>query len=169
MPISVEVRAEIRKQYRESCGYCGVSEFEVGSTLEVDHFRPLLHGGTDDMANLVYACTACNRFKGDYWPVDDQSLDLYLLHPRKDDMSTHIIETASGRVNGLTKRGWFHIQWLHLNRPQLVALRQQRIERRQLLNDLIQAEATNRELTQRVRLLEQEIRQLLALIRRLSQ
>lgn len=84
-------------------------------------------------------------------------------------MSTHIIETASGRVNGLTKRGWFHIQWLHLNRPQLVALRQQRIERRQLLNDLIQAEATNRELTQRVRLLEQEIRQLLALIRRLSQ
>jgi hypothetical protein len=169
VPISVEVRAEIRKLYHASCGYCDVSEFEVGCTLEVDHFQPLSHGGTDDIANLVYACTACNRFKGDYWPTDDQSPDLHLLHPGKDDTSIHLVETASGRVNGLTKRGWFHIQWLRLNRPQLVALRQQRIERRQLLDDLMQAEATNLELTQRVRLLEREIRQLLALIRRLNQ
>jgi hypothetical protein len=29
---------------------------------------------------------------------------------------------GDGRLTGLTSRGWFHIQWLHLNRPQLIAL-----------------------------------------------
>jgi hypothetical protein len=168
VPISVEVRTEIRNRYHLRCGYCGVSESEVGGMLEVDHFQPLSHGGTDELSNLVYACTSCNRFKGDYWPTDMLSPDLHLLHPGREDLTVHVVETASGRMNGLTQRGWFHIQWLRLNRSQLIALRQQRIERRQLLDELVQVQATNRELTERVRLLEREIHRVLALIRRLS-
>ncbi|WP_436621099.1 HNH endonuclease [Sorangium sp. So ce136] len=40
----------------------------MGGELEIDHFHPLAAGGSDDVENLVYACTACNRFKGDYAP-----------------------------------------------------------------------------------------------------
>lgn len=38
-------------------------------------------------------------------------------------MGAHIIETAHGRLLGLTARGWFHIQRLHLNRSQLIEMR----------------------------------------------
>lgn len=38
-------------------------------------------------------------------------------------MSAHITETAHGRLLGITPRGWFHIQRLHLNRAQLIEMR----------------------------------------------
>lgn len=38
-------------------------------------------------------------------------------------MGAHITETTHGRLLGLTPRGWFHIQRLHLNRVQLIELR----------------------------------------------
>ena len=52
------------------CGYCGVEEAEVGAELTVDHFQPRAQNGTDNAANLVYCCNACNQFKGDYWQLD---------------------------------------------------------------------------------------------------
>lgn len=89
----------------------------------MDHFHPQAAGGSDDIENLVYACTACNRFKGDYAPAQDAPESLRLLCPHRDDLAAHIEETVHGRLTGLTPRGWFHIQRLHLNRPQLVELR----------------------------------------------
>ena len=80
-------------------------------------------GGSDDIENLVYACTVCNRFKGDYSPALDAPDSLRLLRPQRDDLGAHLEETVHGRLIGLTPRGWFHIQRLHLNRPQLVELR----------------------------------------------
>ncbi|WP_437808136.1 HNH endonuclease [Sorangium sp. So ce1078] len=100
-----------------------------GGELEIDHFHPLAAGGSDDIENLVYACTACNRFKGDYAPAHDAPESLRLLRPQRDDFGAHVEETVHGRLIGLTPRGWFHIQRLHLNRPQL-------IERRHLLHVL---------------------------------
>lgn len=41
----------------------------------------------------------------------------------RDDMGAHIAETTHGRLIGVTPRGWFHIQRLHLNRPQLIEMR----------------------------------------------
>jgi hypothetical protein len=118
---------------------------------------------------LVYACTACNRFKSDYWPVDEHYFDLHLLHPGKDDMSVHIAETVSGRVQGLTKRGRFHIQWLNLNRPQLVIMRRRRIEQVRIQDQIAEIQATNAEMAKRVHLLESDLQHLMDLIRRLNQ
>jgi hypothetical protein len=169
VPVSPEARATIRHQYNLCCGYCGVSEIEVGSLLEIDHFKPLSHGGSDDLGNLVYACTGCNRVKGDYWPADDTSPHLHLLHPEHDNLAAHVAETDDGRLVGLTQQGWFHIHWLRLNRPQLVMRRQRRRERQHQEKILVITEATNQQLAERVRALEQEVSQLLALIRRLTQ
>ncbi|WP_437551554.1 HNH endonuclease [Sorangium sp. So ce367] len=95
-----------------------------GGELEIDHFYPLAAGGSDDIENLVYACTACNRFKGDYAPAHGAPDSLRLLRPQRDDLGAHVEETVHGRLIGLTPRGWFHIQRLHLNRPLLVERRQ---------------------------------------------
>jgi hypothetical protein len=123
MTVSTEARAAVRAAYGGRCAYGGVHETSVGGELEVDHYHPRAAGGSDDIENLVYACTACNRFKGDYAPTPDAPESLWLIHPRRDDLSVHIEETAQGRLVGLTPRGWFHIQRLHLNRPQLVERR----------------------------------------------
>lgn len=167
MSISVELRNQIREKYKFACGYCGISEVDVGSELEIDHFHPTGKGGTDEPQNLVYSCTTCNRFKSNYWPPDNTPQTFHLLHPIVDDLTTHIQETADGRINGLTQRGWFHIRWLHLNRPQLIAARQLK-QNQQQLNELIaQAELTNHELRTQVQALQSEIIQLRTIIARL--
>jgi hypothetical protein len=124
MAVSTEARAIVRATFGGRCGYCGVSETSVGGELEIDHFHPLASGGSDDIENLVYACTACNRFKGDYAPAHGAPDSLRLLRPQRDDLGAHVEETVHGRLIGLTPRGWFHIQRLHLNRPLLVERRQ---------------------------------------------
>jgi hypothetical protein len=132
MRVSAETRAAVRAAFHGRCGYCGVSEAFAGGELEVDHFHPLSMGGSDALENLVYACTACNRFKGDYASTADAPESLRLLHPRRDDVSAHIAETSQGRLLGLTPRGWFHVQRIHLNRAQLIEMRHlQRVMRAQ--------------------------------------
>lgn len=123
MPVSAELRHAVRLAFMGRCGYCGVSEAFMGSLLEIDHFVPTSAGGTDNLDNLIYACTACNRFKRDYVPEKHSPESLRLLHPKRDDVREHIAELDQGRLIGLTSRGWFHLQQLNLNRPQLVEMR----------------------------------------------
>jgi 5-methylcytosine-specific restriction endonuclease McrA len=68
MTISAETRTAVRIAFNYRCGYYGTAEADIGGELEIDHFQPTVHGGTDEQENLVYACTTCNRFKSSYWP-----------------------------------------------------------------------------------------------------
>lgn len=43
------------------CRYCGASADEA--RLEVDHVVPVSRGGTNDLGNLVAACSRCNGGK----------------------------------------------------------------------------------------------------------
>ncbi len=123
MVVSRKMRDAVRDRYNFACGYCGVNEVEAGSKLEIDHFQPISCGGTDESENLVYACTACNRNKASYWHSSDTPK---LLHPLLDNLDEHISLLEDGSLEGLTARGSFHLDWLHLNRPQLIALRLKR-------------------------------------------
>ena len=169
MTLTPETRAAVREAYDRRCGYCSVSELWVGGELEIDHFRPPLHGGTDTLDNLVYACTTCNRFKSDYWPTANASEDLRLSHPGQDDLAVHLLETADGRLIGLTPRGWFHIDRLHLNRPQLLDLRQLRQTEQSLQRELAQAQDIRTKLQKRIRALETEVAELREIIARLTE
>ena len=148
-------REALRRLYQFRCGYCGTSEVDVGAALTVDHFQPRARGGADDPVNWVYCCPACNAFKGDYWNPDSP---YRLLHPLHDDLVLFITEEADGRLRGLTETGIFHVQRLHLNRPQLVA---QRLARR-IHAEIRQALATSRQeeaaRLQRLAALEEELR-----------
>jgi hypothetical protein len=166
--VSQALRESIRALYDFRCGYCGVAEIESGGPLEIDHFLPRSHGGKDTLDNLVYACPICNRFKGDYWPVPEASPDLMLLHPKQDDLSAHIGSLSNGRLIGLTKRGWFHIQRLRLNRAQLIELRLQRAEGQRLRQTLEHNQRANARLREYVRELEQETQRLLQIIAELT-
>ena len=118
--IRARAKRTVRAVYALRCGYCGLSEAQVGSELTFDHFRPQSQGGKDDVANLVYACHACNEFKGDYWTEDDAAR---LLHPLTDDLTQHIAEDTNGQLKPLTALGQVYIERLQLNRPPLVVSR----------------------------------------------
>lgn len=118
--IRARAKRTVRTVYAFRCGYCGVPESQVGSQLTFDHFRPQSQNGSDDVANLVYCCHACNEFKGEYWTEDD---DTRLLHPLIDDLNQHTAEEANGQLKPLTTLGQVYIERLQLNRPPLVVNR----------------------------------------------
>lgn len=124
--IRVRARRIVRAVYGFRCGYCGVTEAQVGSELTFDHFRPQSQAGTDDAANLVYACHACNEFKGEYWSEDG---DTRLLHPLTDNLTQHIVEEMNGTLRPLTTLGQVYLDRLQLNRSALV---ENRLERQRL-------------------------------------
>ena len=77
------------------------------------------------------------------------------------------IELTNGTLIGLTERGWFHINWLHLNRPQLIGFRQLRLQRQNRDTPLQSLEAAYQRLYQRNAELEEEITWLQSMIRQL--
>lgn len=57
-----EAREYLLHCHGHTCAYCrGLSGDRA---LEIEHVRPRAQGGTDRIANLVIACTACNQRKG---------------------------------------------------------------------------------------------------------
>ena len=121
--IRAQTKRIVRSVYAFRCGYCGVSETQVGFELTFDHFRPQSQAGTDEAANLVYACHACNQFKGDYWTEDESAR---LLHPLIDNLTQHFVEEASGTLRPLTILGQIYIDRLQLNRSALIQNRWER-------------------------------------------
>lgn len=61
--ISKKTRFDVFKRDQFQCAYCGAHPSET-VLLEVDHIHPVAEGGTNDIDNLVTACSDCNRGKG---------------------------------------------------------------------------------------------------------
>jgi 5-methylcytosine-specific restriction endonuclease McrA len=52
-----------------TCQYCDLDasqDFEIWWTanMNIDHIKPVKHGGRPDRENLAVACRACNLYKG---------------------------------------------------------------------------------------------------------
>ena len=165
--ITDQTRRNVREQYNFACGYCQIHEIDAGSELEIDHFQPITHGGSDDEDNLIYACPACNRNKASYWPSPNTPPHMCLLHPVNDSLDIHIKLLQDGHLAGLTPRGWFHIDWLHLNRPQLVAMRQRQAIYQHTQNLVEEMRQINRQLRERIAFQVQELDALRQEVRRL--
>jgi hypothetical protein len=163
-------RAAVRAAYDGRCGYCTVHEAEAGTELEIDHFQPRSVGGSDDLDNLVYCCTTCNRLKGDFWPATDPLTTIRrLLHPKRDNLTEHLHEELDGHIVALTTTGAFHLSRLRLNRPPLLALRRARRDVAQLRQVLVDAQAEQAQLRERMATLESALQDVLAQIARLME
>jgi 5-methylcytosine-specific restriction endonuclease McrA len=62
--ISESLRARVRQQAGDRCGYCRSPQRYILGTLEIDHIVPVARGGSDDEDNLWLACRLFNAFKG---------------------------------------------------------------------------------------------------------
>lgn len=101
-----------------------MTEAQVGLELTFDHFCPQSQAGTNDAANLVYACHACNEFKGEYWARDGNTR---LLHPLVDNLNQHTSEETNGTLRPLTTLGQVYLDRLQLNHAALVENRLERL------------------------------------------
>jgi hypothetical protein len=137
--IRAETKRIVRAVYAFRCGYCGVSEAQCGAELTYDHFRPQSQGGTDDVSNLVYACHACNEFKGEYWSESEQSR---LLHPLTDDLNQHIQLATNGSLQALTALGQILVDQLQLNRAAIIENRAERQRIALIENHLVEMTVT---------------------------
>ncbi|MCI0683380.1 MAG: HNH endonuclease [Gemmataceae bacterium] len=144
----------LRQLYQYRCGYCGVREEDVGAVLTVDHFEPRSRGGLHHPENWVYACHACNEFKGDFHQPDQP---FRILHPLRDQLGTHVTEDADGRLRGLTQTGTFHVERLHLNRPQLVRYRVERRRQQELRQTQIRQLQRLQELEEQIQAMTEEL------------
>jgi hypothetical protein len=160
-------RETIRRAYNYRCGYCGVREEEAGSELEIDHFKPRSVGGGENLENLVYCCTTCNRLKGDFWPVSGSPTYRRLLHPQSDDLTAHAREETDGRLTALTEIGAFHLDRLRLNRAPLMALRRARLENAQTQQDLTELQIEQNQLREQLAARDEEIKEILEQLARL--
>jgi hypothetical protein len=61
--LPASVRFEVLRRDDFTCKYCGRIAPLV--SLQVDHVVPLSRGGTDELRNLVAACSECNLGKSD--------------------------------------------------------------------------------------------------------
>lgn len=152
-------REALRRRFRFRCGYCGVRERDVGAELTVDHFQPQSQGGLDEPENWVYCCHPCNEFKGDYWQPDSARR---LLNPLRDELGAHLVGQEDGTLRALNATGAFHIERLHLNRPQLIAYRRERRLLKAAHEKQIQLFESLGELEKQVRTLTAQLERLLS-------
>lgn len=70
--ISKKARFEIFKRDSFTCQYCGAQAPDV--ILHVDHIKPVVKNGTNDILNLITSCAGCNFGKGARELTDDAEI-----------------------------------------------------------------------------------------------
>ena len=116
--IPEEVRARVRAQAGDRCGYWRSPQRLILGWLEIEHIIPKAAGGSDDQDNLWLGCRMCNNFKG----KQTQALDpetgrqVRLFDPRRQQWSAHFAWSDDGtRILGRTPCGRATVLALQLN------------------------------------------------------
>lgn len=55
-----KIRVALREKQNNQCYYC---RCELDDRAQIDHRKPMIKGGSDDMDNLALVCAWCNRHK----------------------------------------------------------------------------------------------------------
>jgi HNH endonuclease len=113
---------------RHVCEYRRAPEIVFNLPFEVEHIRPLAHGGETGEDNLALSCRSCNLYKADCVKAVDELTrqEVSLFNPRRDIWREHFsLVEESGEILGLTASGRATASRLRMNgKPQVAARRQ---------------------------------------------
>ena len=126
MPHRLYQQVAERADYR--CEYCLAPEEVSPDRFQVEHIRPRVRGGSDDLVNLALSCSTCNRRKAQaIQGLDPGTLTVVsLFNPREDDWEDHFrIRSAPGGIVivGLTPIGRATVAQLAMNDAHAVSAR----------------------------------------------
>lgn len=124
--IPAHLRRLVLERSGERCEYCRLSQAGQEATFHIDHVTPVVVGGQTVADNLALACVSCSLRKGAKHLVVDPNTKqkVALFNPRSDLWSEHF-EWRGVRLAGLTATGRATIKALALNRPIILAIRQE--------------------------------------------
>ncbi|KTC91292.1 HNH endonuclease [Fluoribacter dumoffii] len=135
-------KPRLRIDFNYSCGYCKANEPEIGgakNSFQIDHYQPKKEFPEliNNYENLIYACRACNQYKGDYWPTPFESLlQKIILNPRVDNLEKHI-DLRNFEWMAKTLRGKWNILKLRLASEPHITRRKDRAKIQQMIKKLL--------------------------------
>jgi len=124
--IPAPLRRLVRQRAGSRCEYCGLSQAGQEATFHVDHIVPRRTAGPTRADNLALACVSCSlRKQARRSAVDPATGGIApLFHPRRQRWADHF-RWEGVRVAGLTATGRATVAALRMNRPLILAIRQE--------------------------------------------
>jgi hypothetical protein len=124
--LTARLRRLVIQRSNGRCEYCHLAQTGQEATFHIDHIIPVTAGGQTVAENLALACVSCSlRKSARQTAIDpDTGLEAPLYHPRRDLWSEHFA-WKSVRLAGLTATGRATINALDLNRPLILAIREE--------------------------------------------
>jgi len=108
------------------CEYCHLAQKGQEATFHVDHILPKVAGGRATAANLALACVSCSLRKEARRSAIEPNTNrrVALFHPRRQRWRDHF-RWEGFRLVGLTPTGRTTVTALQMNRPLILAIRQE--------------------------------------------
>jgi len=119
------VRQLVCARAAERCEYCRLPQAAVPLvTFHVEHIIPRQHDGSDEPANLAYACPWCNRGKGPNLSGRDLETQTVvpLFNPRSQSWLEHFA-LRGPIIVGITPVGRVTVRVLAMNRADALEMR----------------------------------------------
>jgi len=128
--ISDVLQAEVVIRAGNRCEYCRLSQLGQEATFHIDHVVPRAAGGPTTAANLALACVSYSLRKwAKQTAVDPESgEEAPLFNPRTQVWAEHF-GWAGERIMPLTPTGRATAAALAMNRPLILAIRQEEAAR----------------------------------------
>lgn len=108
------------------CEYCHLSQLGQAAAFHIDHVVPVAAGGLTRSDNLALACAACSLHKAarQFFPDPLTGEPASIFNPRQESWSDHFIWEGV-QINGLTPTGRATVTALQMNRPLILAIREE--------------------------------------------
>jgi hypothetical protein len=112
------------------CEYCRLTQKGQEATFHIDHILPKVAGGRTAAANLALACVSCSLRKEARRSAIEPNTNrrVALFHPRRQRWRDHF-RWEGFRIVGLTPTGRATVAALQMNRPLILAIRQEEAAR----------------------------------------
>jgi hypothetical protein len=120
--IPAALRRFVIRRAANVCEYCGLSQQGQEAMFHIDHVIPRMAGGATDTENLALARVSCSLRKAAIAPHSGNEVPLY--NPRCDDWQAHF-QWQGVTLLGMTPTGRATIAALRMNRPMILAIRQE--------------------------------------------
>jgi hypothetical protein len=124
--IPAALRRVVLQRSAGRCEYCQLSQAGQEATFHIDHIIPRAAGGLTVADNLALACVSCSLRKGARQCVPDPLTgeECPLFHPRQHRWLDHF-RWNGVIVEGVTSLGRATVEALAMNRPLMVAIREE--------------------------------------------
>lgn len=126
MAVPELLRQAVIQRAENRCEYCRLSQFAQEATFHIDHIVPQSAGGPTTLDNLALACVTCSLCKGARQTTLDPKTgqEFPFFNPRHDVWREHF-HVAGVILEGITASGRATISALQMNRPRILATREE--------------------------------------------